>query len=124
MWRRRLHDTLGPFDARFRSAGDYDFWLRCMAAGKVFYKLNDPHVVYYQNPKGLSTRPDSRGVVEARELSKRYARQLTAPEMLLDADEFLRQVCPHAMGPAEGHALDRYALVQQELRQAAARLKP
>ena len=34
MWRKRLHDELGPFDTRYQSAGDYDFWMRCVAAEK------------------------------------------------------------------------------------------
>ncbi len=61
MWRRRLHDELGLFDTRYRSAGDYEFWLRCAAAGKVFHRVADPHVVYYQNPQGYSTRADTTG---------------------------------------------------------------
>ena len=36
MWRRELHERHGYFDAGFRSAGDYDFWLRLVAAGERF----------------------------------------------------------------------------------------
>ncbi len=76
MWRRRLHDELGPFDTRYRSAGDYEFWLRCVAAGKVFHRVADPHAVYYQNPEGISTRADSPGHRETREITARYAARL------------------------------------------------
>ena len=76
MWRRRLHDELGLFDTRYRSAGDYEFWLRCSAAGKVFHRVADPHVVYYQNPQGYSTRADTTGHSETRELTAQYGLRL------------------------------------------------
>ena len=58
MWRKRLHHEVGMFDTTLKSAGDHDMWCRCLLAGKVFFKMNTPHVVYYQNPQGLSTRPE------------------------------------------------------------------
>ena len=76
MWRRRLHDEVGGFDERYRSAGDYEFWLRCVAAGKVFHKIDEALVAYYQNPEGISTRADTPGHVETREITARYAGQL------------------------------------------------
>jgi hypothetical protein len=79
MWRRRLHDELGPFDTRYRAAGDYEFWLRCLAAGKVFHKIDDPHVAYFQNPEGVSTRADTPGHRETREITARYASRLLGP---------------------------------------------
>jgi hypothetical protein len=94
-----------------------------VAAGKTFYKLNDPHVVYFQNPKGLSTRPDSRGVIESREISARYAPMLTSEHMLLDRAEFDRRFGLPA--PAQGGRTpgDRYAAVQERLRHAGRTLK-
>jgi hypothetical protein len=76
MWRWRLHDELGVFDTRYRSAGDYDFWLRCVVAGKVFHRVADPHVAYYQNPQGISTSGDSPGHRETREITAAYAQRL------------------------------------------------
>lgn len=76
MWRRNLHDEMGLFDSSMKSAGDYEFWMRCMTKQKTFFKVNEPHVVYYQNPKGLSTRADTRGVIEAREVTRRYSKDL------------------------------------------------
>ena len=76
MWRRRLHDELGPFDTSLRSAGDYDFWVRCLAAGKRFVKADEPTAVYYQNPAGVSTRPDTRGHAESRLVLRRHGRRL------------------------------------------------
>lgn len=77
MWRKDLHGKVGLFDTRYRSAGDYEFWVRCLAAGRSFGKINAPHVVYYQNPDGISTRPDTRGVEEARDILRRYSQRLT-----------------------------------------------
>jgi glycosyltransferase involved in cell wall biosynthesis len=76
MWRRSLHDQLGPFDTRYRSAGDYEFWLRCAVAGKVLHRVADPHVVYYQNPKGVSTRAETTGHSETSEITALYSRLL------------------------------------------------
>ena len=123
MWRKRLHDELGYFNTYYRSAGDYEFWLRCLAAGKCFYKLNDPHVVYYQNPKGLSTRPDSRGVVEAREILRTYARPLISGNLSMPMEEFLRDRLPGVPAALAWGRRDRYALVQQGLRNAARQIK-
>jgi tetratricopeptide (TPR) repeat protein len=60
MWRKSIHDTLGGFDASFRSAGDMDLWLQASLAGHKFGKIDQTLVAYYHNPKGLST--DSGGV--------------------------------------------------------------
>ncbi|MGE0310862.1 MAG: glycosyltransferase [Lautropia sp.] len=78
MWRRALHDELGAFDTRYRAAGDYEFWLRCLAAGKVFHKIDDPHVAYFHNPEGMSTRTDTPGHAETRQITARYASRFLA----------------------------------------------
>lgn len=123
MWRKRLHDEIGYFDIRYRSAGDYEFWMRCLAAGKKFYKLNDPHVVYYQNPEGLSTRPDTRGVAEAMEVTKTYARKLVPKDVVLSREDFIRKL--GLSWPEDGgdSRRDRYELSQQALRNLARRGK-
>ncbi len=82
MWRRELHDHVGLFDTHYKSAGDYEFWVRCVDAGKTFKKINTPHVVYYQNPAGISTRPDTRGVEEAQDVLRRYGHKLTRSALL------------------------------------------
>jgi hypothetical protein len=80
MWRRSLHDELGYFDEDFQSAGDYEFWLRCVAADKVFLKVRDAHVSYYVNPNGLSTRPGGAGLREAIAIGMKYSALLGYPE--------------------------------------------
>jgi glycosyltransferase involved in cell wall biosynthesis len=123
MWRKSLHDELGLFDASFKSAGDYEFWLRCLTAKKRFFKVNEPHVVYYQNPKGLSTRADTRGVVEAKAISRKYAPLLTARRLTCDFDEFLRELANHDADIQDFPHRDRYLTSQRALRDLTRRFK-
>jgi len=55
MWRKSLHEQHGPFDDEYKSAGDWEFFLRCTFAGAQFKKINDVLGLYYFNPKGIST---------------------------------------------------------------------
>ena len=102
------------FETRYRSAGDYDFWMRCLAAGKRFYKINDPHVVYYQNPKGLSTRPDTRGLAESCEILKSYGRKLVSNDVVMPREKFIESLRSVSGGHIDDVG-DRYQLVQQAL---------
>ena len=58
MWRKHVHDQNGYFDQKYKSAGDWDFWLRCAFNGSKFMKINDILGVYYFNPVGMSTNPE------------------------------------------------------------------
>jgi Glycosyl transferase family 2 len=113
MWRKRLHAELGYFDTSYRSAGDYEFWMRCLVAGKVFYKLNDAHVVYYQNPDGISTRPDTRGVEEARRILKTYGRKLVSNNITIPDEQFVGSVLG---GQTQPGPINRYTATQLALR--------
>lgn len=53
MWRKELHERHGWFDPGFRSAGDYDFWLRLAAAGERFLHLETIVGLYLQSPEGV-----------------------------------------------------------------------
>lgn len=55
MWRRNLHEKFGLFEEEYRSAGDWEFWLRCAAGGAKALKLNNILGLYYFNPNGIST---------------------------------------------------------------------
>jgi hypothetical protein len=123
MWRKRLHDELGYFDTAFKSAGDYEFWMRCLAAGKLFYKLNDPHVAYYQNPDGISTRPGTRGVDEAKAILKMYGRKLVSENLLMPFDQFCRERLFLVQPRPDLTAEDRYSAAQRSMRNAARLLK-
>lgn len=122
MWRRELHDDVGMFDESFRSAGDYDFWLRCVLKGKVFYKCNDPHVIYFVNPEGLSTQADTRGIVEAQRITQMHGSKLISRHLLSSDEQFLDEL--RYASSAEITLPDternsphwRYAAAQQALR--------
>jgi len=119
MWRKRLHDELGYFDTRYKSAGDYEFWMRCLAAGKKFYKINDQHVAYYQNPKGLSTRPDTRGLSEAMEVHKTYCRRLIAEHAVMPHDQYVAQLQLPTPPALQNGSQDRYSMAHHALRELA-----
>ena len=72
LWRRSLHETIGYFDPTYQSAGDHEFWLRAAFSGALFIKIPEPVVVYYQNPKGISTQKGSPGDIEGPATVKRY----------------------------------------------------
>jgi len=59
MWRRTLHEKHGDFNDSYRSAGDWEFWLRCAFEGEKFVKAPSILGVYYFNPQGISTNPDN-----------------------------------------------------------------
>ncbi len=113
MWRKILHEEIGLFDTSFKSAGDWEFWLRCLWKGREFMKVNTPHVVYFQNPEGLSTRPDTRGVEEAREVLRRYSRKLIPAHLLVS-----RQAFAEALGtePDWDWNMPYYEVVQRQLK--------
>ncbi len=121
MWRATLHDRFGLFDEGMRSAGDYDLWIRAAAAGATFYKINDPHVVYYYNPEGISTSRETRGLREARDVMRRHGRALI-PEAAVEPPEvFLKRLgLKDWPTRADGQPISRYALVQLKMRTLAA----
>ncbi|MGB5772304.1 MAG: glycosyltransferase, partial [Crocosphaera sp.] len=72
MWRRSLHNKLGYFDTSYKSAADYDFWLKAAFSGSSFMKLPKPIVLYYHNPQGMSTKQESPGQIEGENIIKSY----------------------------------------------------
>jgi hypothetical protein len=59
MWKKRLHDVAGKFDDTFKSAGDWEMWLRAASKGSKFKKIPSTLGLYYFNPKGISTNPEN-----------------------------------------------------------------
>ena len=59
MWRKEYHEKYGYFDAKYRSAGDWECWLRGASQGSVFIKIPEVLGLYYFNPKGISTNPEN-----------------------------------------------------------------
>ena len=62
MWRANLHHSIGMFDTNYQSAGDYEFWLRCLANGKRFKSVPDFLTFYYANPDGMSTKAGNQDI--------------------------------------------------------------
>ena len=58
MWRKTIHDDFGYFNQYYKSAGDWDMWLRAAFGGVKFKKCQDVLGVYYFNPTGMSTNPE------------------------------------------------------------------
>jgi len=80
MWRKSLHDKNGWFEDKYRSAGDWDFWLRCAFNGSVYKKFGEPLGLYYFNPEGISTNHKNLSwkVKEEREVYLKYQKKQQA----------------------------------------------
>lgn len=79
MWHASLHEEgdCGMFDEDYRSAGDADFWYRVSRAhDDPFEIVSLPLSLYFHNPDGLSTRPNTVGVNEHHTCSRIHYRQL------------------------------------------------
>ena len=59
MWRKTIHEKHGLFEPKYRSAGDWEMWLRAASQGSKYKKINDTLGLYYFNPTGISTNPDN-----------------------------------------------------------------
>ena len=59
MWRKSYHDKYGLFNDKYKSAGDWEMWLRGASKGSQFKKIQSTLGLYYFNPKGISTNPEN-----------------------------------------------------------------
>jgi hypothetical protein len=72
VWRRELHDHCGYFcEPRYRSAADYELWLRGMASGLKFTVVDIPASYYYINPDSYM-RVDATHTNVGQEMHDRY----------------------------------------------------
>lgn len=73
-YRKSVFDRHGLFDAKYKSAGDWEMNLRIAQKGCKFKKMEDVLGVYYFSPKGISTNPANNKWKreEEREVFKRY----------------------------------------------------
>lgn len=53
MWRKSLHEQHGFFDGTFKSAGDYEFWLRLASAGVHFQHVPECLGLYLMSQEGV-----------------------------------------------------------------------
>lgn len=59
LWRKNIHDKVGYFNEEYQTASDADLWLRCAVAGCKIKMVNHPVGLYYENPNGRSTNPET-----------------------------------------------------------------
>lgn len=59
MWRKSIHEKYGKFNDKYKSAGDWEMWLRAANKGSKFMKINSTLGLYYFNPTGISTNPEN-----------------------------------------------------------------
>jgi GT2 family glycosyltransferase len=75
MWRSKLHKQFGYFDESYKSAGDYEFWMRLMAGGVKFYHVRgDPLGVYLKRQNSVEHREPLRSLWEANNARMKYRR--------------------------------------------------
>jgi hypothetical protein len=76
MWRKSLHEKHGSFNDSYRSAGDWEFWLRCAFAGEKFVKAPMVLGVYFFNPEGVSTNTDNESWKREESIFKEYIKKI------------------------------------------------
>lgn len=94
MWRRSLHrsEDCGLFDETYRSAGDAEFWYRVSQRhSNPFSVISIPLSLYYQNPTGLSTRPQTEGLSEHGRCTRDHYRYLMEQMDIHISPEFAKQ---------------------------------
>ena len=114
MWRKSLHKSVGLFDTKYQSGGDHEFWLRCLLASHSFGKINTSHVVYFQNPEGMSTKPDTPGVQESYEIFNNYSAKVIAPALLDTRQGFMKRLGRGEV-PESGDVRSYYDIAQEAL---------
>lgn len=74
LWKKDLHKKFGYFDESYKTAADGDFWLRCAAGGAIIEMVNHPVGLYYENPTGRSTNPETLATMiqEVQTMRKKY----------------------------------------------------
>ncbi|TSK04504.1 MAG: tetratricopeptide repeat protein [Geobacter sp.] len=86
LWRRSLHDEIGFFDERFKSAADYEFWLRA-ALSYDFVHVPEFLGLYWLSDETVSRKGDL-PTLEYLEVQKEYRPRyapLTPPPVELTA---------------------------------------
>lgn len=83
IWRKSIHNEIGYFDEKFKSAGDWEFWLRAAKCNQKFGQIQKPLSIYYLNPKGISTSSDSRDSIEQRMIRSQYL------DLLMEEDQVI-----------------------------------
>jgi len=70
--RRQVLADVGEWNTDCRYCEDYDFWLRCIAAGKKFHYVGGCHCLYRKNHDGATTQKMSALLEEIAEVTERF----------------------------------------------------
>ena len=89
MWRKTLHEKVGLFNTGYRSGGDYELWMRALLKDAKFIKIKEPTAVYYNNPTGISTRKESHGSYESKEIQVIYETLFQGNLLNMSPEEFV-----------------------------------
>jgi hypothetical protein len=78
VWRRSLHEKNGYFSTEYKSASDWEFWLRCALNGAKMKLIPEVLGIYYHNPKGMSTASENmqRNLAEVAQIYSIYSRKI------------------------------------------------
>lgn len=78
LWKKSLHDRFGYFDENYKTASDSDMWLRSAVGGATIEMVNHPVGLYYHNPVGRSTNPETllKMIAEVNEMRQKYIKYL------------------------------------------------
>ncbi|MEB3188441.1 MAG: glycosyltransferase [bacterium] len=100
MWRRSVHEAVGYFDERYKSAGDYEFWCRI---GQFYPMLRVPGILgaYYRNVNGLELGDPQLSRREALSVLSTYSELLSQPVDLAKPDGSFRFLAPIGPGDRE-----------------------
>ncbi|MDR3044983.1 MAG: glycosyltransferase [Desulfovibrio sp.] len=79
MWRRDLHDRIGPFDATYSAAGDWDFAIRASLVGKVAH-VPEAMGLYLAHQGAITFRDDT--MRKENERIRRFWRRADVVEQL------------------------------------------
>jgi len=75
MWRKSMHSNYGLFNEVYTVAGDMEMWIRAAVFGNAqFKKITGFYGLYYLNPTGLSTAPNTLDHIEKKKIMKNYRR--------------------------------------------------
>lgn len=78
LWKKNLHNKYGFFNENYKTASDSDFWLRCAVGGATIRMVAHPVGLYYENPQGRSTNPETlqEMINEVMEMRSKYQKYI------------------------------------------------
>ena len=72
VWRKSLHDRFGYFDEAYKSAGDYEFWMRLASNGVKFYHVRENLGAYLKRDNSVEHREPLRSLWESNRARMKY----------------------------------------------------